>query len=179
MYTQFQVTAKMFVINPDTLLQSFKRERFIFEADCFSSAECRALEWLGKHHSGGYGSDQHYIEDIVKIEGTTYVEFYDYPAQFGTDPIFCVQIAETECDAVSNKEKEVKHKYLIRATDIDDARESFKKHYTMLATTRIVSITETQIIEFFPRNLAMADPMDVTVKLNEKEKAARKKEDKQ
>lgn len=168
MYTQFQVTAKMINVNPESGLQSIKRERFIFEADCFSAAESRAMEWLGKHHGGGYGSDQHHIEDIVKIEGTTYVEFYDYPAPFGTDPIFCVQIAETECDAVSIKEKEVKHKYLIRATDIDDARESFKKHYGLLPTTRIISITETQILEYFPRSLAMADPMNVEVKMDDK-----------
>lgn len=160
MFTQFQVTAKMFFINNESGHFRIKRERYIFEADCFSAAEARATEWLGKHHSGGYGTDWHYIDDIVKIEGVDYVEFFDYPAPFGTDPIFCVQIAETECDAVSNRDKETKHKYLIRATDIDDARESFKKHYTMLATTRIVSITETQIIEFFPRNIAMPEDSD-------------------
>lgn len=174
MYTQFQVTAKMAKLNPATGTLSEKRERFIFEADCFSAAEARAMTWLDSNRGGAYGSKDHFVRDIVKIEGVTYAEFYDYPESFSTCPIFCVQIAETECDAVSNKDKEVKHKYFIRANDIDDARESFKKHYGMLPTTRIVSITETQILQFFPRNLAMEDPMNVTVKVDKVEK----KEDK-
>lgn len=146
-YTQFLVTASMCVIPEGKDIAKTATEKFLVDADTFTMAEACICAILDEHSTSGYASKNHHLLNIRKIEGAKYSEIYDREHYVANDHLFDVTIAEK-----NDNGKDIKSRFLVRADSIEDAKDIFFRHYAPLDTTRIISIKETKILEYFKMN---------------------------
>lgn len=136
MYTKFQVTASV-SFTDEHGEQKTKPQTYVVDAMSFTEAEARILDVL-----------QSNIIDITAIKGVSFAEIYDSQDK---DIFFTVQIAESIIDEVSGKEKKAKLSFLVAAGNLDEAKNLFAQHYQSMTDFDIISIKQTNIIEYIPK----------------------------
>lgn len=136
----FIATVKYDKIQENGAVKTVK-EQYMFDAVSYTECEARVIEELTPYISGEFTIDaikKARISELFSVESES-------------DKWYKVKVAFITLDEKTAQEKKSVITILVRADDFGEAYERFMEGMrTTMADFEIVSISETQILDFFP-----------------------------
>ena len=147
----YEVKARFEKTMEDGMVRKVK-EPYMFDALSFSEAEERAVEELAPYISGDF--------EVTDIKRVSYNEIFPTD-DLEADKWYAVRINFITLDERTGKEKKTKAEYLVQASGIDNARDSFN------AATERGLLTRSS-----PESISMMRPASTTAMRSQKRSAS-------